>query len=368
MTDLKYWLALLRTPGLASSKLAALLEEAGPPEAIFTAKSAQLQALNLPPAAQRWLSKPDWERIEQDLRWLEASGSRLVLKGGPDYPTLLAEIPDPPLALFVRGNSSLLQEPQLAMVGSRNPTPGGGATAQDFAAFLARAGLTITSGMALGIDAASHRGALRAGGTTIAVCGTGLDRVYPAAHHELATRIAERGALVSEFPPGTPPLRDHFPRRNRIIAGLALGTLVVEAAQRSGSLITARLATEQGREVFAIPGSIHNPLARGCHQLIRQGAKLVETAGDVLEELGPLAGVAAGPVATESISILTEEAPDESYASLLKCVGFDPTPVDLIVERTGMTADVVSSMLLILELQGQVESAPGGRYSRVHRG
>jgi DNA processing protein len=222
--------------------------------------------------------------------------------------------------------------------------------------------------MALGIDAASHKGALK-GGKTVAVWGTGLDKPYPPRNRELAQQILEQGVIVSEFPPGTPPLPTHFPRRNRIISGLAVGTLVVEAAKQSGSLITARLASEQGREVFAIPGSIHNPMARGCHRLLRDGAKLVESAADILEELGPLLGLEASPQAAATSGGADAEAPnqDPEYALLLNSLDFAPTSVDALVERTGLTPDVVSSMLLMLELQGHVEAAPGGRYSRVNK-
>ncbi len=364
MQDLRHWLALLRAPGLDGSRLTALLEVLGTPDAAFTAATRQLDTLSLTPNARRWLAKPDWARVDDDLAWLERTGASLLIHGQPGYPPLLADLPDAPAVLYVQGDPACLLQPQLAMVGSRNPGPQGLATARDFASYLARAGLTITSGLALGIDAASHEGALAGGGATVAVCGAGLDQIYPARHRALAEQISAHGALVSEYPPGTPPLKENFPRRNRIISGLALGTLVVEAALRSGSLITARLAGEQGREVFAIPGSIHNPLSRGCHQLIRQGAKLVETAQDILEELGALAATLAPAHVTESPSA-TEEEPDPAYAAVLSTVGYDPTPVDVIVERTGMTADVVCSMLLILELQGQVAATPGGRYSRV---
>ena len=254
--------------------------------------------------------------------------------------------------------------PQLAIVGSRNPTPGGRETAGAFARHLAGCGLTITSGLARGIDAAGHRGALAGGGATIAVCGTGADRVYPKNHESLADEIAARGALVSEFPLGTPPGRQNFPRRNRIISGLSLGTLVVEAARQSGSLITAHAALDQGREIFAIPGSVHNPLARGCHQLIRDGAKLVETAADILEELKILARLVAENPATEPGHADTSTERDPDYQRLLAAIAHDVVPVDVLVERTGLTADAVSSMLLILELQGEVESAPGGAFIR----
>jgi DNA processing protein len=265
----------------------------------------------------------------------------------------------------------LLSAPQLAMVGSRNPSVEGRRNAEEFAEYLTKCGLVITSGMALGIDAASHRGALKAGGGTVAVWGTGLDRPYPPRNRDLAEEIAAKGVVISEFPPGTPPLPMHFPRRNRIISGLAVGTLVVEAASQSGSLITARLASEQGREVFAIPGSIHNPMARGCHRLLREGAKLVQAGSDILEELAPLLGLEFPVVATDSGAVQTtaDAAPpeDPEYKLLLNSLDFAPTSVDALVERTGLTPDVVSSMLLMLELQGQVEASPGGRYSRVHK-
>jgi DNA processing protein len=294
---------------------------------------------------------------------LQPPGHHLLTISDPGYPELLTQLQDPPALLFIRGDPELLSSPQLAMVGSRNPTPSGRQTARDFARFLASAGITITSGLAIGIDGASHEGALQAEGHTIAVMATGPDRLYPARHRRLAEQIQEQGALVTEFPPGTPPKRGHFPRRNRLISGLSLGTLVVEAAQRSGSLITARLAAEQGREVFAIPGSIHNPLARGCHALIRQGAKLVETAQDVVEELGPLLCHLRLPVdpRQEGLGPIAETW-DQDYQRLLDCLGFDPVAIDLLIQRSGLTADAVSSMLLLLELEGYVSSAPGGRY------
>jgi DNA processing protein len=264
----------------------------------------------------------------------------------------------------VQGDLGLLQSPQLAIVGSRNPTVSGTANAREFAAFLASTGLTITSGLAIGIDGAAHKGALSRG-TSIAVTGTGLDRVYPAAHRKLAHQLAEQGALVSEYPPGTPPKAENFPRRNRIISGLSVGVLVVEATLRSGSLITARLALEQGREVFAIPGSIHNPQARGCHRLIREGAKLVESAQDIFEELESLLGTLYEP-ATESSPAAASETllTDPEYIHLLEAMGFDPISVDELIVRTGLTPESVSSMLLLLELEGHVSSAPGGYYSR----
>jgi DNA processing protein len=305
--------------------------------------------------------------IESDLRWLEHANHHFISFGSSAYPQLLAGIADPPIGLFVRGNPDILALPQLAMVGARNPTPTGRENAQDFAAHLAQCGLTITSGLALGIDAASHQGALQGGGSTIAVCGTGLDIDYPRANHDLAEAISANGALVSEFPLGTPALKANFPRRNRLISGLSLGTLVVEAAVQSGSLITARLAAEQGREVFAIPGSIHNPLARGCHQLIRQGAKLVETADDIFAELRALTDTlrAARPAASgREAAQETRPALDKDYEILLDALGFEPASVDSLIERTGLKADAVASMLLILELEGRIEPYPGGLYVR----
>jgi DNA processing protein len=305
--------------------------------------------------------------VDADMRWLEADGHHFIEWGSPRYPALLAQLRDAPIGLYVRGNPHAVASPQLAIVGSRNPTPAGRETARDFAAHLARCGLSITSGLASGIDTASHEGALLSDGLTVAVCGTGLDVVYPRANAALAESIIVKGALVSEFAIGTPPIKHNFPRRNRLICGLALGTLVVEAAIRSGSLITARLAGEQGREVFAIPGSIHNPLARGCHQLIRQGAKLVETAQDILTELGPLASTLQPPQALSKSADVSGNSPsplDKEYEILLDALGFAPAGMDLLVQRTGLKADVVASMLLILELDGHIESYPGGLYVR----
>jgi DNA processing protein len=258
--------------------------------------------------------------------------------------------------------------PALAVVGSRHPSAGGIRNAHEFAKHLVGYGLTIVSGLAVGIDAAAHEGALQGGGLTIAVCGTGLDRVYPSVNTKLAQRIAREGALISEFPVGTKPLSQNFPRRNRIISGLSMGLLVVEAAPQSGSLISARMAMEQGREVFAIPGSIHNPLARGCHALIRQGAKLVETAADILEELAPQISInTAIPKSALTMQETVAEISDEQ-SHLLDIMGYEAISVDDMVERSGLTAEEVSSMLLLLELQGLIEASPGGLYNRVMRG
>ncbi|MCW8906607.1 MAG: DNA-processing protein DprA [Sedimenticola sp.] len=362
--SLRYWLALLRAPGLGCRGINRLLGlTGGEPEPLFSRQHSAHQGLK--PDSVAYLRDPDWDPVDRDLRWLESGGRHILTLRDPRYPGLLREISDPPPLLFIQGDPSVLENPQLAMVGSRNPTPGGRQTAIDFARFLSNAGLTITSGLAAGIDGAAHRGALEADAPTVAVTGTGLDRVYPASHRELAHRIADRGALVSELPPGTPPVAANFPRRNRIISGLSVGTLVVEAARQSGSLITARMASEQGREVFAIPGSIHNPLARGCHALIRQGAKLVEMAEDILEELSPLLGsLIREPAAEEQQGDAEPRQWDREYRQLMSALDFDPTPVDLLIERSGLTADAVSSMLLLLELEGFVSAAPGGRYCR----
>jgi DNA processing protein len=353
---------LARTPALEAGQLQELLDAAGgDPGRALGARVTQ--RVELSAAAQQFLAAPDETAIDADLVWLAASGARIVLCCDPEYPPLLRQDAGAPAALYVQGSVAALCSPQLAMVGSRSPTPAGRTTAREFASWFARAGLTVTSGLAAGIDAASHEGALAGGGETVAVYATGLDRVYPAEHAALAERIRAQGALVSEFPPRTPPLRRHFPRRNRIIARLSLGTLVVEAARYSGSLITARLATEAGREVFAIPGSIHSPLSRGCHQLIKSGAKLVEEAADVLSELRfsvPKERVSSPPDEPRAARAL-----DKEYEMLLDALGFEPATVDVLVARTHLPGESVASMLLILELEGRVAALPGGRYGRL---
>ena len=357
MDKLRYWLALLHAPGIGAVGFQALLEQVGSPQRLFHNPSSAPDSAGL----RAYLRKPDWAAVEQDLEWLAQEDCHILALDDPAYPSLLREIHDAPPLLFLRGEPRQLENPQLAVVGSRNPSVIGKETAYEFSRSLARAGMVITSGLALGIDAASHRGAIDGAGQTVAVFGTGLDRVYPARNRDLARAIVEQGGLlVSEYPPGTQPLPGNFPRRNRIISGMSLGTLVVEAALRSGSLITARLATEQGREVFAIPGSIHNPLARGCHRLIREGAKLVETAQDILVELAPqLQAVLELPDAPQGGQ---EEAGalDEEYQRLLGSLGDAPSGIDQLVERSGLTAEAVSSMLLLLELQGYVISTAGG--------
>jgi len=356
-----------RTPGLDAGRLLAAARCSADLELLERPDRHALAALGLTTAAIAWLEAPDEASIAEDLRWLDTSGGVLVGATEAAYPELLRQSPDAPAVLYVRGNPACLLEPQLAMVGSRNPTAGGRATAREFAASFARLGLAITSGLALGIDAACHEGALAAGGVTVAVLGCGLDVVYPRENTALADRVAASGALVSEFPPGTPALREHFPQRNRIIAGLAHGTLVVEAAQKSGSLITARLAGVAGRDVFALPGSIHNPLARGCHELIRQGAKLVECVEDVLAELkiSLAQQLLESPAPASPGTHGGARVLDKAYKILLDALAFEPASVDSLIERTGLNSESIASMLLILELDGHVAPHPGGRYSRM---
>lgn len=294
----------------------------------------------------------------QDRDWLESDCCRHIISLTDDrYPPLLRELPDAPRLLYVEGDPELLSSPQIAIVGSRNPTPVGRELAFRFGAGLSRAGFTVTSGLAIGIDGAAHHGALTASGLTVAVMATGLDRVYPRRHRDLAGDITCRGALVSELPLGTPPAKHAFPQRNRIISGLSVGTLVVEAAERSGSLITARLAGEQGREVFAIPGSVLSPLSRGCHALIKDGACLVETEADILGEIahfGLAVPDSSGPASTGGKQDVLKAA-----------MGYDPVTIDALVNRSGLTADTVSSMLLNMELEGAVKAMAGGHYIRV---
>jgi DNA processing protein len=359
------WLLLSQVPGVGSRYFQRLLEHFGRATHVLHAPRDQLHAAGLPHRTIEALKQMKEEAIAPTLDWLAQPGHLILTLADSDYPELLRQIDDPPPVLYLIGNTGLLHQPQLAVVGSRNPTPSGQSNAREFARTLASAGLCITSGLATGIDGAAHEGALSSG-TTIAVLGTGPDRIYPAAHHDLAHRIADNGLLISEFAPGIPARAENFPRRNRIISGLSLGTLVVEAAAQSGSLITARLALEQGREVFAIPGSIHNPQARGCHTLIRQGAKLVESAQDIVVELAALLGSLASVTDGNSPPTPEDKPPpdDPEYQNLMDALGYDPVSIDEIITRTGLTAEAVSSMLLLLELEGHVSSAPGGRYSR----
>ena len=364
MDDLSARLCLLRSY-LSASKIHHLITALGSPRAVFSASQSQLSEFNLKPDTIQSLLSPDLQAIERDLAWAENENHHIIGMDDPRYPAQLKRIDTPPILLFAIGDSEFLNQPQLAMVGSRTPTAAGKQTAFAFARHLSRAGLTITSGLARGIDGACHQGALEGIGGTVAVVANGPHQIYPASHQALARKISRQGCIISEMPIGTAPHKGLFPRRNRIISGLSMGTLVVEAARNSGSLITARYAMEQGREVFAIPGSIHNPLARGCHSLIRQGAKLVETADDILEELLPLVNLSAS---SHTSGLKSAENPlnelDPSYQKLLDCMEFEPISVDELVEKSPFSAAEIASMLLILELQGLVTSA-NGRYTQL---
>ncbi|HEX5487940.1 MAG TPA: DNA-processing protein DprA [Rhodanobacteraceae bacterium] len=372
--ELRAWLTLLRAPGLGGAGMRVLLQRAGSARAACADIRRYRQGVGLDPPALDWIAHPDAARLDDDLAWLAAPRHRLLRCDEADFPPQLETVPQPPAALFVAGDPAVLLAPQVAIVGARSATAQGLVTARDFARTLSRAGLVITSGMAEGIDGAAHAAALDAGRPTVAVVGTGPDQVYPRKHRQLADRIVENGAIVSEFPPGTEARPSHFPRRNRLIAGLALGTLVIEAGLQSGSLITARLAAESGREVFALPGSIHNPLAKGCHRLIRDGARLVETAAEVIEALAP-AGQALGAELRARL-----EAPDSSpgpapggssrsqdadYAALLSALDDVPVSLDELAGRTGLAPAALSSMLLLLELEGVVAPAVNGRWQRL---
>jgi DNA processing protein len=365
------WLTLLQAAQQVSTRpWLDALKACGSVEALVGESARRLCEHGIGSEALAKLGSPDTAAIDRWRAWLEHPDRALITFGSADYPARLAEIPDAPLALWTFGRErASLGSPQLAIVGSRSPTTDGRQTAEQFARYLAERGLTITSGLATGIDGASHRGAVAAVGGTLAVLGGGLDVIFPRVNAPLAAEIAARGLLVSEYAPGVEPQKPFFPARNRIIAGLSLGTLVVEATRRSGSLITAHHAMDYGREVFAIPGSIHNPLARGCHHLIREGAKLVEEAADILVELAPqLRAAGITLVSVEHAPSNPDQAPrikDPSYEKLLNALGFSPTPIVEISARTNLTTAEVSSMLLLLELEGFVEALPGGRYSRL---
>ena len=384
--ELGAWLRLTLTPGIGNGAARRLLARFGLPQAIFQQTEAALQ-LCVPAAQAKALREipQGWETLWQTTaQWLASAAPQgparaIVSLGDLRYPQALLDTEDPPLLLYLMGPASLLQHQPfpsdrcLAVVGSRNPTAQGAENARLFARALCGAGLTIVSGLALGVDAAAHEGALEAAtsaGTmaaTIAVVGTGLDRVYPRKNLDLAHRIAAHGLIVSEYPLGTPPLPGNFPKRNRIISGLSQGTLVVEAALASGSLITARMAAEQGREVFAIPGSIHAPQSRGCHALIRQGAKLVESAQDVLEELKIPATTVPG-LPHEGVNAPGAAASDETEDPVLAALGYDPMGLDALIARTGMDASTLQVALLELELDGRIARLPGGLFQRVGRG
>jgi len=361
---LRYWLALnLINPIIGARRANQLLDYFIEPQNLFQAGTVEWQALGLTELACKALAKPDWGAIDTTLRWLEQTAHGVLCRDEPDYPDSLAGITDPPPLLYFNGDSSLLARQQLAIVGSRNPTRNGYETAYDLSASAATLGFTITSGMASGIDAAAHHGALSVAGATLAVAGTGLDVIYPSKNSKLAEEIEAKGLLISEFALGTSPLGRNFPLRNRIISGLSRGVIVVEAALKSGSLITAKQALEQGRDVFAIPGSIHNPTSRGCHWLLRQGAKLVESIGDILEEFDLRLAQQVFEYATEDRPKSTLKL-DTGYRKVLDAVNYDPTSIDLVIDRSGLTADVVCSMLLVLELQNFVHITSAGQYCR----
>ncbi|MGH8216395.1 MAG: DNA-processing protein DprA [Rhodanobacteraceae bacterium] len=370
--ELRAWLTLMRAPGVGGAGIRALLRQAGSALAACAGIRRYGGIAAVGSAAMDWIGHPDGARLDADLAWLAQPGHRLLRCNEADFPPQLETIPQPPAGLFVAGDPAALLAPQVAIVGARSATAQGLATARDFARTLSHSGLTITSGMADGIDGAAHAAALDAGGMTIAVVGTGPDLVYPGKHRGLAERIIGHGAIVSEFPPGTAARPDHFPRRNRLIAGLALGTLVVEAGLQSGSLITARLAAEAGREVFALPGSIHNPLAKGCHRLIREGARLIETAAEVIEALAPAALALGADLRARLDAAELPAAPvgssrmqDPDYAALLSALGEASASLDELAGRTGLSSAALSSMLLLLELEGAVAPAVHGRWQRL---
>ncbi len=369
-----FWLALQRLPGVGPKRYRQLLQRFSSPEQVFAANNSQLSPFGLSAQCLKQLrllglNNSDSDlgvQVLRDLQWLAENDCHIVTCNNPLYPVLLAEISSAPPLLYVMGDPKFLNHPQIGMVGSRSATASGRDTARGFAQSLAVSGLTITSGMALGIDAASHEGALQAGGTTIAVLGTGLDLTYPRRHQALAKAIASSGALVTEFPLGSGPRREHFPRRNRLISGLSMGVLVVEAAQKSGSLITANFALEQCREVFAIPGSIHNPQSRGCHALLRNGAKLVESVTDIFDEIGSLyqAQLQLVPGQQSGLAANKLSALDPEIEAILKCIGFEPTAVDAVMARCNLGVGTVSAGLIDLELEGYIECTMGG-YQRV---
>lgn len=364
---------MLNAPSFGGASIIELLESFGAVSAIAAAGERALKRHHLADETIQAIVRPDENKIESDLEWLSQSNHHLLCWDDDAYPALLRRINNPPAALFIAGDPGCLWQPQIAVIGSRNPTSGGLDHARDFSATLSRQGMTITSGLASGIDTAAHKAALDAGGLTIAVNGTGLDRIYPNSSRKVAERVRLQGAMVSELPLGSPPLRQHFPSRNRIISGLSLAVLVIEAGLNSGTLITARKAAEQGRDVFALPGSLHNPMAKGCHRLIREGARLVETTADIMQELGPVAAELQMEIRLRLEKELTEQEPvdvppglldDSDYSIVWEQLGFDPKPVDEIIRQSGISAREVSSMLLMMELKGMVKNLGNGRYIR----
>lgn len=365
--DLADWIRLSLVAGVGDETGRELLTRYGLPGEIFASSHSSLASTVGHKLATNLLQEPEAESIERALAWAGEENHYIFSLADAEYPQALLRTPDPPPLLYVNGRPDLLNRPALAIVGSRSATPQGLANAEHFAHALADAGLCIISGLALGIDAAAHRGALLGAASTIAVMGTGADIVYPSRNRDLAHAIAETGTIVSSYPLGTPAMGSNFPRRNRLISGLARGVLVVEAAMQSGSLITARLAGEQGREVFAIPGSIHSPLAKGCHRLIKQGAKLVESVQDILEELGEIeiAAAAASGIKFKLSPAGETSQQDPEVGRLLQHLGYEVRDIDSLCHSTGLTTAQVCAMLLQLELEGSVASLPGGRYQRV---
>ena len=369
--EISQWLTLNQIPGLGNAAFCQLLSKFGSPEGIFNAKLSQLREVVDDDIAQKVSIGVDAEMIAPTLKWLEKDNVHIVTLADCTYPQKLLEISNPPAVLYAIGNLHWLNHPTIAIVGSRSATPQGEKNAEEFAKSLCEQGLCVISGMALGIDGAAHRGSLKANGATIAVVGTGLDIVYPARHRDLAHKIAERGLILSEFPLGTPSKAQNFPRRNRLISGLSLGCLVVEANIDSGSLITARLAAEQGREVFAIPGSIHSPVTKGCHQLIKQGAKLVESVQDILEEINWVSIVNSllsknGLLSISPSGLMPDVSPNSLQTNtVLDLMGFDPVNFENIRTNSGLTTEVLSSMLMLLELENKVTSLAGGNYQRL---
>lgn len=357
-----YWLLLLRAPGLSLESFYQLIRLFPDLADCFVYKDNLQAIINLSSQTLAYLKTPDWKSIEPDLEWLASNAHHFIVTyHDSSYPLLLKETVLPPPVLFVKGNLAALNNPQLAIIGSRTPSPGGKKIAVDLASKLACAGLTITSGLARGIDAAAHQGALNTG-QTIAVVGTGLNLHYPKENWQLAEKISHKGAILSEFCYGTPPRAHHFPRRNRLISGLSLGTLVVEANLKSGSLITAAYALEQGREVLAVPGSIYNPRARGCHLLIKQGATLVENEQDVLEALRILPQLSR--FTPQKAVVAENKILEDDHLKLLECIGYEPTKIDILVERSNYPISKVTDILVDLELTGRIDCSLGG-YMRV---
>jgi DNA processing protein len=359
------WLQLTLTPGLGAAAIRGMLQQFGLPQNVLARSSSELSRYASAETLKSLSSDDVGRAVGAALEWASIAGRFIVTLADETYPKALLEIPDPPALLYAVGRIDLLQRTSLAVVGSRNATVQGEQNAENFAKALSETGLTIVSGLAMGIDAAAHRGGLAGSGSTVAVLGTGVDVIYPRRNAELAAQIAERGLLVSEFPLGTAPAAYNFPRRNRLISGLSRGCLVVEAAAASGSLITARAAADQGREVFAIPGSIHSPLSKGCHGLIKSGAKLVESAEDVLAELSGFRQSGSASTTARRVPGASRATPE---SALLALMGHDPVDVDSLCTRAGMSAEQVSSELLRLEIDGHVAALPGGLYQRLEKG